>query len=319
MKIRGIARSITEDEFAARLEQKNKCTDNAKSSGTAFECTDNYLEVCDGLYREKGWGLLAFLMGGIPAIGSTIMALWIAINTSPALRQKGLAELTHWVFGFFALLSFGVFLWASRFLFVDCFNYTSKPIRFNRIDRTIYVFKHNGPGGVVSVPWDQAFLYVERSPRGGLLLTAGRVARCLVLDEKGQVTDSIPIGKRVVLASPETGPLGQQVMNELYEDFEYYRRFMEEGPALLPRVESFLSKKVSFRNSLKLRFEDEAALLKSGNLFLIAFGIVALVPVFIFSCANYLAMRTCREPVWPDDVERACGALPNAISESVAT
>ncbi|WGS49820.1 hypothetical protein LFL96_19050 [Paraburkholderia sp. D15] len=319
MNFKCTSRYISDDEIAARLQQKQRCADAAKSSGTAFEATDSYLEVCDGLYREKGWGLLAFFMGGIPAICLTAMFIWMAIEVSPALRQKGQTELTHWGCGFLALSSFGAFLWATHFLFVDCFNYTSKPIRFNRPNRTIYAFKHNGPDGVVAVPWDDTLFYIERSPKGGLFQTAARVVRCLVLNEKGQVTDSFPIGKRVVLASSEEGPLGQQVMNELYEDFEYYRRFMEEGSALLPPVESFLSKEVSFQNSISFLFKDESALLKSGSVFLVVFGIIGLVPYFIFSCANYVAMRTCRQPVWPDDVERACRVLPAETGESVAT
>lgn len=292
------------------MPQRKPCAETAKSSGTVFKATDSYLEVCDGLYREKGRGVLAFFTAGIGALCLTAMLSWMAVNVFPAIQQKGDANAAHWGFGFLALAAFGVFTLSVRSLLGDCFNYTRRPIRFNRSDRTIYAFRHNGPGGVVSVPWDDAFLYVERQPKAGLTSTAPRVVRCLVLDEQGRVADSVPIGKRVVLASSEQGEFGRQVMAALYEDFEYYRRFMEDGPASLPPVAEFLSTKVSFRNSLKLQFEGLWDMLSSRNGFLTLLGIVAAIPTFILALAYHLAQLTCREPVWPDDVERACMSPP---------
>ena len=299
-------RSLTEAEMSARLRQKEQCAERAMSSGTIFRATDSYLEVCDGLFREKGWGVLAFFTAGIGALCLTALVAWMATHPPTAIQQKGQTGLVHWTFGVFTLVGIGVFILPLRSLLKDCFNYTRRPIRFNRIDRKIYAFRHNGPGGVVSVPWDDAFLYVERQPKTGLTSTAPRMVRCLVLDEQGQVSDSFRIGKRVVLAYSEEGELGRKVMAELYEDFEYYRRFMEDGPASLPPVAEFLSTKVSFRNSLKLQFDGMSDMFRSGNLFLLLVGVVAAIPTFLLAVAYHLAQLTCREPVWPDDVERAC-------------
>ena len=311
-------RSPTDAEVSARLLQKLPCAEKAMSTGTVFKATDSYLEVCDGLYREKGWGVLAFFTAGVGALCLTAMFSWMAINVFPALQQKGLANAAHWGFGLLALAAFGVFTLSGRSLLVDCFNYTRRPIRFNRVDGKIYAFRHNGPGGVVSVPWDDAFLYVERQPKAGLTSTAPRVVRCLVLDEQGQVADSFPIGKRVALAYSEEGDLGRQVMAELYEDFEYYRRFMEDGPDSVPPVTEFLSTKVSFRNSLKLQFDGMSDMFRSGNLFLLFVGIIAAIPTFLLAVAYHGAQLTCREPVWPDDIERACMPSPEQ-TEGVAS
>ena len=315
---RSTKRSVTDEELSARLQQKERCAEKPMSRGTVFKATESYLEVCDGLYREKGWGVLAFSTAGLAALCLTAMAAWMAIDVFPAIRQKGLATAAHWSFGVLALAAFGVFMLSVRSLLGDCFNYTRRPIRFNRIDRKIYAFRHNGPGGVVSVPWDDAFLYVERQPKAGLTSTAPRMIRCLVLDAQGQVSDSFRIGKRVVLAYSEEGELGRKVMAELYEDFEYYRRFMEDGPASLPPVSEFLSTKVSFRNSLKLQFDGMSDMFRSGNLFLLLVGIVAAIPTFLLAVAYHLAQLTCREPVWPDDVERACAPSPRQ-TEGIAS
>jgi hypothetical protein len=301
-------RPVTEAEAAARLQVDKPCADAGKSNGTVFKATDTCLELCDGLYREKGWGLLAFSTAGLMALAGTIMSLWMAIDIPPAVREKGQTEFAFWGFGSLAVIALCLFVLAVRLLLVDCFNYTRKPIRFNRANRTIYAFRHNGPGGVLSVPWDSAFLYVERKPKAGLAGTAPRLIRCLVLNDKGLVVDTFSIGKYVDLAFDENSPAGQKVMEELYTDFEYYRRFMEEGPSSVPPVAEFLTTEVSFRNALKLQFDGASGLMNSGNPAMWLVMVVAAIPTFILAVAYHLAQLTCREPVWPEEVERACSS-----------
>jgi hypothetical protein len=299
-------RPATDAEVSSRLQLDRPCAGAAKSSGTVFTATDTYLEVCDGLYREKGWGLLVFSTAGLMALAGTVMFLWMATDISPVIREKGQAEFAFWGFGTLAVVALCLFALTVRLLLVDCFNYTRKPVRFNRADRTIYAFRHNGPGGVLSVPWDSAFLYVERKPRAGLAGTAPRVVRCLVLDGKGLVVNTFSIGKRAVLAFDERSRAGQQVMEELYQDFEYYRRVMDEGPSSVPPVAELLPTEVSFRNSLQMQFDDVPDILKSGHPLLWLLLAVTALPSLIQATMHYLAQLTCREPVWPEAVERAC-------------
>jgi hypothetical protein len=311
-------RPVTEAEASSRLQVNKSYADTAKSTGTVFKTTNTYLEVCDGLHSEKGWGLLAFSTAGLMALGATIMFLWLIMHVPPAIEEKGQAGVFYWAATSLAVCCFGMFALCVRTLLVDCFNYTRKPIRFNRADRTIYAFRHNGPGGVLSIPWDNAFLYVERKPKAGLTSTAPRLVRCLVLDAKGLVVGTFSIGKRVVLAFDEESSAGQDVMKELYQDFEYYRRFMEEGPSSVPPVEEFLTTAVSFRNSLRMQFEDVSDIISSRNPALwLLFAITAL-PSFIQASMNYLAQLTCREPVWPEEVERACNSASSPV-EGVAS
>ena len=299
-------RPVTDAEAASRLLVDEPCVDAGKSSGTVFNATDTCLEVCDGLYREKGWGLLVFSTAGLMALAATVMSLWMAIEIPPAIREKGQTEFAFWSFGSLAIVALCLFALTVRLLLVDCFNYTRKPIRFNRTDRRIYAFRHNGPGGVISVPWDSAFFYVERKPKAGLGGTAPRVVRCLVLNDKGLVVGTFSIGKRVVLAFDENSPAGQQVMEELYQDFEYIRRFMEEGPSSVPPVTELLTTEVSFRNSLRMQFEDVPDILNSGHPLLWLLLAITALPSLIQATVYYVAQLTCREPVWPEDVERAC-------------
>lgn len=299
-------RPVTDKESSARLHVDKPCAERAKSVGTIFKATDTYLEVCDGLYREKGWGVLTFATAGVAFLCLIVMFVWMATHMPEGFREKREDGMVYCLLAFFSLLSTGGVWITVRALLVDCFNYTRKPIRFNRADRTIYAFRHNGPGGVLSVPWDSAFLYVERKPKAGLGGTAPRVVRCLVLNDKGLVIDTFSIGKYVDLAFDENSPAGQRVMGELYQDFEYYRRFMEEGPSSVPPVAEFLATEVSFRNALKLQFDGASDLMNSGNTVMWLVMVLAAIPTFIQAVAYYISQLTCREPVWPEAVERAC-------------
>jgi succinate dehydrogenase/fumarate reductase cytochrome b subunit len=311
-------RPPTDRESSARLHVDKPCADVAKSVGTVFKATNTYLEVCDGLHREKGWGLLTFLTAGIAFLGLIAMFLWLATHMPMAVRAKGEEGIVYLLLVLFTLAGIGALAITVRALLVDCFGYIRKPIRFNRADRTIYAFRHNGPGGVISVPWDSAFLYVERKPKAGLGGTAPRVVRCLVLNDKGLVVGTFSIGKRVVLAFDENSPAGQQVMEQLYQDFEYIRRFMGEGPSSVPPVAELLSTEVSFRNSLRMQFEDVPDIVNSGHPLLWLLLAVTALPSLIQATVYYVAQLTCREPVWPEAVERACMATTTR-TEGVAS
>jgi hypothetical protein len=301
-----VNRPVAEEELAARLQTSEPCSQAPKDGNTVFSMSNACLEVSDANYREKGWGLLGFLLPGSFSLAGTVGISWMMTHIPPVYYERGQLGIIQGILGFFLVVMLcllGVGIWA---LTRDCFSYTRKPIRFNRLNQTVYVFRHNGPGGVLSIPWDSAFFYVERKPRAGLSRTAPRLLRCLVLDNRGQVVDTFSVGRRVVLTTDEDSAAGQQVMDLLYGNFEYYRRFMEGGPSSVPPVSEFLSTKTSFWNSLKMQFEDAPDIIHSRNpAFLLLLAVTAL-PSLIQATVHYLAQLTCREPVWPDGVERAC-------------
>jgi len=78
-------------------------------------------------------------------------------------------------------------------------------------------------------------------------------------------------------------------------------------------VKNFLPTGVSFRNSLMLQFEGASDLMNSGNVALKLFMVLAAVPTFFLAVANYLSQLTCREPVWPEEVERACAPAVRSV------
>ncbi|AOJ95097.1 hypothetical protein LGN04_14035 [Burkholderia multivorans] len=301
-------RPVSEDEHASRLAIGERASDTPKDDRSVFSMTENCLEVRNGTYSEKGWGLLAFMLPGIGSLAAVAFVLWLMTHLPPIYEQRGQQGLMYGALSFFLFIGLcfsGLGIWA---LTRDCFNYISKPVRFDRRNRMIHAFKHNGPGGVISVPWDSAFLYIERKPRQGLARTAPRMVRCLVLDDKGLVKDTFSVGTRVVLAFEESSVGGREVMKILYQDFEFYRRFMEEGPASLPPVTEYLPRGASLRNALKVNFAGWSDMVNSRNPMVWLVIAIGVLPSFIFSLMQWFAQLTCRQPVWPDDIEQACSA-----------
>ena len=99
----------------------------------------------------------------------------------------------------------------------------------------VYAFRHNGPRGVIAVPWDRAFFYLEHQSTNAAIGTTPCNARCHVLDEQGIVRHSFGFGTREVILGGESSPLGQGALERMRANFEFVRRYMEEGPAALPR------------------------------------------------------------------------------------
>lgn len=305
-----LKRPVSEQERAGRLQTAQQCAEIAKDGNTVFSMNDTCLEVSDGSYWDKGRGLLAFLLPGTASFVFSVGLVWMMTHLPPIYEQRGEVGLMDGVLGFFLVLMLGLFGMGVWALTRECFGYTRRPIRFNRINRTMYVFRSNAPGGILSVPWDKAFFYIERKPRTGIPRTARRLIRCLVLDDDGQVFDTFSVGKHLVLAFDEDSAPGRLLMDELRQYFEFYRRFMEEGPSSVPPVTVFLSPDVSFRNTLKMYFGGTSDDIRSGNpLFWLLVAIMAL-PTFLQATLHYLTQLTCREPVWPEEVERACTPRP---------
>jgi hypothetical protein len=311
-----LKRPVSEQEWAARLPIEQPCAEMAKDGNTVFSMNDTCLEISDDSFWDKGRGLLAFLLPGVTSFVFSAGLVWMMTHLPPIYAQRDQVGLMEGLLFFFLILMlclFGVGVWA---LTRECFGYTRRPIRLNRVNRTMYVFRRNAPGGILSVPWDKAFFYIERKQTTGVPRTARRLIRCLVLDEDGQVIDTFSVGKHIVLAFDEDSAPGRLLMDELRQYFEYYRRFMENGPSSVPPVTAFLSTEVSFRNTLRMYFGGTSDDIRSMNPLLWLLTAITALPVFCQTILHYLTQLTCREPVWPEDIDKACNS---PLKQSAAT
>ena len=237
-----------------------------------------YLEGVDKFFPARGFVAMAATFG-------------IVFSLVLLVTMLGYGEL----FIFIAPISIALLLLlASLWLLTrDAFTYTHFPIRFNRKNRQVYVWRRSGT--VLKAAWDDLYFTIGGSETTWKdLYIAGHV-----MDPDGETV-------RETFALGATGDKEQ-----LHTLWEFYRRYMEEGPQT---VLSALEKPLICLPRLDLqretwRFGWERITLQLNGL--IFFQIVAQVFLFPQSLFRWGAMRTSKIPQWPQWVEDECAIATN--------
>ncbi|CAB3810406.1 hypothetical protein LMG28688_07245 [Paraburkholderia caffeinitolerans] len=295
-----INRPVSEDEAKRRLDVHKPAASEAHDKHMVFHMNDVYLDICDTSYQQLGWATLAFLVG-VPAFGYFGWQISLFAIQAP-------------IFWTLVVPCVGGLVFCAAILFKDCFNYRHKTIRFNRKNRMVYAFRHNGKGGVVEVPWDEAFFFAHRQMSSPFNGGAPTVLRCYVLAEDGKtIVNTFSFGKRMVVGGSETSAWGQRVFEQLLTNFEFVRKFMEDGPESVPPIKKYLSEGPSLSASASVLLQNFQRLRNSNAVLWVLMTVIAL-PMCLMVLLHYIAQLTSREPVWPDDVQRASqpGESPRA-------
>ena len=173
----------------------------------------------------------------------------------------------------------------------ESFAWTHYPIRLNRKTRMMYVFRTNGT--VLSVPWDEVFFTLGGAGGSGLIQNWD--LRGHVLDKDGNtVKESF------------TFSMVSNKKEDLYQLWEFIRRYMEEGPQDLYKQVEFCMPVSEKRESYFFGLKRLIVNFK-GQPFLQAL----MMPIFLlYSIGRVFAMWTSRIPKWPQEVENACRIEP---------
>ncbi|WP_345785101.1 DUF6708 domain-containing protein, partial [Stenotrophomonas sp.] len=147
----------------------------------------SYIEFVDRSFKVKGMASTLLLMAGEVFL-ACVYIYFIAHMDGRVSDYGDWAALATFTLG---LATCVALLW-NLHLRKDLFQYTHYPVRFNRITRKIYFFRHNGPGGVIVVPWGSphAFFHIGRGGQDPNL----RDLRCHLLDRHRQVQQTFTIG-----------------------------------------------------------------------------------------------------------------------------
>ncbi len=139
---------------------------------------------------------------------------------------------------------------------------------------------------------------------------APTVMRCFVLADDGKtIKDTFSFGLRVVNGDDEDGAWGKEVLQSVLANFEFIRQFMEEGPANLS-VKRYMPEGPSLKASFTIWFDG----FREVGMIARALTMVAAIPMVFMSIFHYIGQLTSREPVWPEDVQRASEATQPAVA-----
>lgn len=288
-----INRPLTDEEKQLHLSQAQRLDVDPVQLLAVTEINGTYLETADKYYGWKGFftawslALLCLFSGAYLAISYILIFQQIM---DPTTDNHGEISLALLIVNVLILPVLVLVIWGLR---KESFAYTHYPIRLNRKNRMVYVFRLDGT--VLSVPWDEVFF------------TLGRGTRSDSWDVRAHVLDGD--GKTV----KETFALGWEWPDhgDLRRFWEFHRRYMEEGPrAVLGDIPYYLpivDRKEFYLLGLR------RLLFNFGNHFVMQ---LVMMPFFVFfSLGRVFAMKTSKIPRWPQEVEDACRIEPGDPNE----
>ena len=275
-----INRPLSKSELEGRLDVRMPIHLPPMDSGL-IKINSVFVECIERWFFQRGWGA----MWGAPLI---IMCVCFALvfGTTIYNPPPGIAvDFARIMFGWFATIVLSLFVIAIYVILLgkDFFCYIHYPIRFNRINRKVYLFRHNKKNGVMTLDWDKVHWCVGRGRDVGHYIYE---LRGHVLDDDGIVRYTFAVGQ---YCESHAGIL---------QHWEALRLYMEESPAALPYppLALSISTRPTFRNCMLLVISW--------------FDGYQSIKMFLFSMLygffRWLALSTCREPRWPSEVEAEC-------------
>lgn len=180
------------------------------------------------------------------------------------------------------------FLFWWFFLRKEFFAYTYYPVRFNRKNRMIYVYRHKALGGLLRVPWDSVYFHVGH----GRNVDALRDVRGEVM-EGDTIKDAFAAGNFIA------------DNRNIVQLWEFIRQYMDEGPEdLSKKTQIDVSVAPTWKNAYIMSAARSGIL--NDTLRAIFMPLIGLTTI-----TRYLVMKSCKTPVWPDDIEAACAIDPD--------
>ncbi|CAB3751489.1 DUF6708 domain-containing protein [Paraburkholderia solisilvae] len=248
-----------------------------------------YLDMIDRWFTIRGGmsSILALIISVIMVVGC-FATVFFALIPGFEKGRISLAVFVIFLCVFSGLVALTLVL-AKRTIGREFFTYTHFPIRFNRKTRMIHVFRHNGPGGVLTVPWDQAYFHIGQ----------GTQARSL-LDLRGHLMD----GDTVV----DTFAVGNFFNTEepIREIWKLIVVYMEQGPRALP-------KNLFIGTSTSTSWLNCFLLANSYCNIFLRIPLIKWVFVALITVMRWLVMKSCREPVWPAEITAESAIAPDDL------
>ncbi|MGY0560032.1 DUF6708 domain-containing protein [Luteimonas sp. A277] len=255
-----------------------------------------YADFIDRSFRLRGMVNTAF--GGWVALALLVFSVWFFTYMLLDLMEGNniSANLVFLVVCFVAMSFFYWFIW-KKYFSKELFAYTHYPIRFNRKTRMVHVFRGKSQGGVLTVPWDEVFWHIGRGYEQKFLCDV----RGHVLDGD-MVSDTFAVGHY----------FDDDRLDRILSVWEFIRRYMDEGPEAV--AEHPLDRLIheSPKPTLKNCFIHAYTSLGPGFtslrfvLFFLFYPIVG-----VLTLTRWLVLNTCKEPVWPAEIEAESQVEPN--------
>jgi len=276
-------RPLQEHEIRDHLPQNRPSLSAPWYQLSVIQMNSTFLECVDKHHGIRGGATTGALFGMYMALGLlwSVLSEFFTLFNVPA--DKFGEKILFFAFNFLMLiLMWAVFIWLLR---LESFRYTHYPRRFNRKTRMVHVFRANGT--VLSVPWDKIYFTL-----GYLAVNTWEVIGHVLSEDGKTVLETFALSTRDTRndSNPET---------TLYQQWEFVRRYMENGPQeLMEQVDVVLP----------IDKKKESYMLGFWRIFQNAMNVPGLMIImspllFLGTIGRWVCMRTCKIPRWPEYVE----------------
>jgi hypothetical protein len=281
-----VNRPLNDHEKRLRFNIKQPSSSKSHYELSLIKLNSTFVECVDKWYSMRGF----VAMGGGVIFGVLFGSLLYLLRIADAEAHSALWP----VYIFWSLLIAVTLYLLTR----DLFTYTHYPIRFNRQNRQVYVFRRNA--SVLKVGWEEIYWTIYGH---GVGVHDAYVMGHILGEDKQSVKESFALS--MVTSADATGE------HELQSHFEFFRRYMAEGPgpvleAIKPTPLIMLPGIDKKRESWRFGWERLTLNLNGLLVFQVLFQIFIL-PMSLF---RYLVMRTSKIPQWPQWVEDECKIEP---------
>ncbi|MCV9917175.1 hypothetical protein OIU19_00040 [Pseudomonas sp. BT-42-2] len=301
-RARRLRKKITPYENEQAEEQaaaKISASETPKSRGPVYAYNKQILEIRSGMFEEKR-GLIGILsltwisLIVTGTVGIMVAASWIveSITTEAAISSEHVFKIT-WLL----LLTFPTawlyFKFGLRFTRLEMFTSRHLLIRFNRTTQQVYLHRPPHCGGIVVLPWEG----VASSGSANKYAIADGVGVPLALHWSARVTGTL---------HPELAWVGKSAnhQGEIRDEWEFIRRFMDEGPEGLPRPRITSHFPWPWQ-AFTPQFEGVTHYFRNASK-LIKVGLVLISPAFlIIGTGHWLSLLLCWKPRWPKIIRQA--------------
>ena len=282
-----IGKPVPDWDLAHRLPINRSVSPDVQDFGSTFSVNSTFMNVIEPSFLEKQWFITGVFVLFLGALYGPYMYSYTHTGDASSF-ELFIADVMALAF----VVLFGGMAWKlGRGLF---FGLRHRPIRFHREARKLYAlrsrrfFAKAGQGDTVwEAPWtDDSIFCLHRE-----VTSFGTIfhIRHYTVDDHGNVTRVFSIGREW------TGRL--QVEMALAQ-WNYWRTYMNDGPNGLPKPMLFHTQRETPRESFLF------SMYSFGMRAPVIARLLMMPLILVFTVMRILANMTCRDPIWPEAIER---------------
>ncbi|MCO7518021.1 hypothetical protein NJF44_25165 [Pseudomonas guariconensis] len=274
----------------------NSVSNTPRTRGPVFSFNDTYMDMrCGGTEEKRGLITLATLGGIAPMIfTATLLALgfiWIDI-TDPAMRSPISMLTTLIMLSLDAAIIYLYSKYGFHLTRLEIITSRHLLIRFNRKTQQVHLHRPSYCGGIVTFPWKTT-------------------ASTATYPEDDACSLGVRLGliwhpSRTGLPHMEVAFLGKQGQggSELRDEWEFIRRYMEEGPESVPRPRLSTQLPSPIR-AFSAQFEGLGRFFRKSSWLLKAILLMVWPAFVIIGTAHWVSLMLCWRPHWPKVIREA--------------